>query len=105
MRVLQSARNYKIKNENCNVSRVHYLLYSLRLDKNSRKYRYNPNVSYPGKIGVFKAELNFLECMRALQSARSINLLKMKTSIYLEYIIILNHCDWIKIEENIDTPP
>ena len=29
----------------------------------------------------------------------------MKTSMYVEYIIILNHCDWIKIEESIDTLP
>ena len=25
--------------------------------------------------------------------------------MYVEQIIILNHCDWIRIEENIDTPP
>ena len=25
--------------------------------------------------------------------------------MYVEEIIILNHCDWIRIEENIDTPP
>ena len=85
MRVLQSARNYKIENENYNVSRVYYLLESLRLDKNSRKYRYNPNVSYPAKISVFKAELSFLECMRARYKARaSIKLLKMKISMYVE---------------------
>ena len=29
----------------------------------------------------------------------------MKTSMYVEQIIILNHCDWISIEENIDIPP
>ena len=35
------------------------------------------------KNDVFKVELNFLEFMRELQSARSINLLKMKTSMYV----------------------
>ena len=25
--------------------------------------------------------------------------------MYVEQIIIFNHCDWIRIEENIDTPP
>ena len=29
----------------------------------------------------------------------------MKTSMYVEQITILNHCDWIRIEENIDIPP
>ena len=29
----------------------------------------------------------------------------MKTSKYVEYIIILNHYDWNKIEESIDTLP
>ena len=29
----------------------------------------------------------------------------MKISIHVEKIIVLNHCDWIRTEENIDISP
>ena len=47
----------------------------------------------------------FLNLCARYRARAGIKLLKMKTSMYVEQIIILNHCDWIRIEENIDTPP
>ena len=43
--------------------------------------------------------------MRALQSAREYKIVENENFNVCKVDYHFNHCDWIRIEENIDTPP
>ena len=43
--------------------------------------------------------------MRALQSAREYKIIENENFNVCKVDYHFNHCDWIRIEENIDTPP
>ena len=53
------------------------------------------------KMNLFEKNFNFSTFSRAPKRAQNYNVLKSKQSFDVEQIYISNHCDWIKIEENI----